>query len=356
MLLMDLDVLLRPLSGARCGEDLSFSEVFDEIQEARRFDDPSLSQGEWVTQLKEADWPRVAQLCTQVLTTRSKDIRLVVWLTEALAKMHGLAGLADGYRLLARYCEAFWDDIHPLPDDGDQELRIGNLDWLLSQSSRIIREIPLTDSPRGIFSMGDLEFARNLGSALERSSGDASQMMRDARVTQVEFDVARRDTPTEFFTRGVAEGKSARQALDELERIVDVRLGMEGPGFGGARGALEAVQETLLRFAGEAGAAMSPLPAMQNAQTIADPVAAGAPRQSPGGVQTRADALAQLKQVAEFFRRTEPHSPVAYLADKAACWGEMPLHEWLRTVVKDDVALAHVEELLGVVRAGSTAT
>lgn len=350
---MDLDVLLRPLSGVRCGEDLSFSDVFDEIQEARRFDDPSLSQGEWVTQLKEADWPRVARLCSQVLATRSKDIRLVVWLTEALAKTRGLAGLADGYRLLARFCEMFWEEIHPLPDDNDQELRIGNLDWLLSQSSRIIREIPLTDSSRGIFSMADLEFARNLGSALERNPGDVSLMTRDARVTQAAFDAARRDTPTEFFTRSVTEGKSAQLALDELERVIDARLGLEGPGFGGARNALESVVETLSRFAGENGAAISPLPAVQSARTVAGP-AGVAPRQLPGGIQTRADALAQLKHVAEFFRRTEPHSPVAYLADKAACWGEMPLHEWLRTVLKDEGALAHVEELLGVLRADST--
>ena len=67
-----------------------------------------------------------------------------------------------------------------------------------------------------------------------------------------------------------------------------------------------------------------------------------------GPIQSRAQALAQLTAVAEFFRRTEPHSPVAYLADKAARWGEMSLHEWLRTVVKDDGALSHVEELLGV--------
>ncbi|NMG76333.1 type VI secretion system protein TssA [Aromatoleum diolicum] len=353
---MDLDGLLRPLSGACCGEDLSFSEVFDEIQEARRFDDPSLSQGEWVTQLKEADWPRVARLCMQVLATRSKDIRLVVWLTEALAKTRGLAGLADGYRLLTRYCEAFWQDIHPLPDDGDQELRIGNLDWLLSQSSRIIYEIPLTDSPRGNFSMADLAFARNLGSALERNPADASLMLRDARVTLAEFDAARRDTPAQFFTRGVTDGKSAQQALAELERIIDVRLGMEGPGFGGARDALESVLEVLMHFAGEAGAAMSPLSFVQSAPTIAGPTAGAAPVQSSGGIQTRADALVQLKQVAEFFRRTEPHSPIAYLADKAARWGDMPLHEWLRTVVKDEGALAHVEELLGVVRVDSTNT
>jgi len=67
-----------------------------------------------------------------------------------------------------------------------------------------------------------------------------------------------------------------------------------------------------------------------------------------GPMQSRAHALAQLRAVADFFRRTEPHSPVAYLADKAAHWGEQPLHVWLRAVVKDDAAFAQFEDLLGL--------
>jgi type VI secretion system protein ImpA len=67
-----------------------------------------------------------------------------------------------------------------------------------------------------------------------------------------------------------------------------------------------------------------------------------------GPIQNRAQALAQLRLVADFFRRTEPHSPVAYLADKAANWGEQPLHLWLRAVVKDDATLGRLEEMLGV--------
>ena len=57
--------------------------------------------------------------------------------------------------------------------------------------------------------------------------------------------------------------------------------------------------------------------------------------------------MQQLRLVADFFRRTEPHSPVAYLADKAASWGDMPLHLWLRSVIRDPGAIAGVEELLG---------
>jgi type VI secretion system protein ImpA len=69
---------------------------------------------------------------------------------------------------------------------------------------------------------------------------------------------------------------------------------------------------------------------------------------SGGPPQSRTQALAQLREVAAFFRRTEPHSPVAYLAEKAAHWGEQPLHVWLRSVVKDEASFAHIEEILGV--------
>jgi type VI secretion system protein ImpA len=43
-------------------------------------------------------------------------------------------------------------------------------------------------------------------------------------------------------------------------------------------------------------------------------------------------------------------APVAYLAEKAADWGTTPLDAWLRAVVKDQGALAHVGELFGVER------
>ena len=55
-----------------------------------------------------------------------------------------------------------------------------------------------------------------------------------------------------------------------------------------------------------------------------------------------------FRSVAQYFRQTEPHSPVSYFADKAADAGEQSLHQWLRSVVKDAGSLAHIEELLGV--------
>ena len=128
--------------------------------------------------------------------------------------------------------------------------------------------------------------------------------------------------------------------------MVDAHLGADGPAFGGARKALEDALDSVERFARDGGAA-SGISADDSSSVSAGGTPPGdSTRGNP--LQTRAQALRQLRSVAEFFRSTEPHSPVAYLADKAAQWGEMPLHAWLRVVLKDPGALAHVEELLGV--------
>jgi len=89
-----------------CGEDMIYSSEFDEIQEARRFDDPSLSQGEWITTVKEADWNAVIRMCQHLLATRSKDLRLAAWMTEAKGKTRGLDGLTEGYEVLAGLCDS----------------------------------------------------------------------------------------------------------------------------------------------------------------------------------------------------------------------------------------------------------
>ena len=64
--------------------------------------------------------------------------------------------------------------------------------------------------------------------------------------------------------------------------------------------------------------------------------------------QDRADAIRRLAAVAEYFRRTEPHSPIAYLVQRAVRWGEMPLEEWLRDVIHDENVLGQLRETLGL--------
>lgn len=346
---MELDVLLAPLAGdAPSGADLSFSSDYDTIREARRADDPTLAQGEWVTDLKSADWPLVARRCGELLGAQSKDLQLAVWWTEAQGRLRGFAGLADGYRLVAGLCDGFWDSLHPQIEDGDLEQRIGTLSWLLTHSMAWMRELPLTQAPQGRFGLADFESAR-------AHRGDEQDS-----VPLATLEAARRASPHGFFVQLVEAVAGCRSAFAALEQAVDARLGMDGPSFTAARDQLGRVEDMVHRFAREAGVLLDG-DGVENAVASTDaapscgalgvdatqPAGATAPAAS-GAIGNRKEAIAQLRRVAEFFRRTEPHSPVAYLADKAASWGEMPLHVWLKRVIKDDSTLTQMQELLDI--------
>lgn len=293
--MLDIERILQPIEGAApAGEDIAFSSEIDEIARARVSDDPSLDQGAWETELREADWGFVARRSAALVEKRSKDLRLAVWMAEAGAITGGLRGLADGLQVVAGLCERFWDGLHPQPDENGHELRAGNLAWIAARIPQLLSTVAPAQEAEAL-----------------------RQQLRDAA--------------------------GCTQAILQLERVTDERFGTEGPGFTAAKAAMAALEKSIGIAARASGAVEE--------EEGAGAVQLAAPARYAsltGAVQSREQALAQLRTIAEFFRRTEPHSPVAYLADKAAEWGAQPLHEWLRSVIKDPASFAHVEELLGV--------
>ncbi len=349
---MQADDLLAPIAGpSPCGEDMSFSIEFDQIAEMRREDDPTLDQGEWVTTLKVADWPGVAKACTKLLQQRTKDLRLSMWLTEAWAKTQGYEGMAEGLRLCAQLSENHWPDLHPQADDGDQEQRIGNLSWLLQRVVSLADTRPITQGRQGeAYALRDLHAARQASGQPARSGHDAHQASSDGAITLEQFNRAAKETPAPQWLSQLQAVQNCQTQLLALQQVIDGHLGANGPGFVQAKEALAHACHEIERLAREAGAIAQPArhdEAPQGA-TAWHRVARTPPAQGGNGpLRSRAQALSQLQEVADFFRRTEPHSPVAYLAEKAVKWGEMPLHEWLGKVVKDPASMAHLQELLG---------
>jgi type VI secretion system protein ImpA len=341
--MLDIDQLLVPISVTQVsGEDLSFSSDLDHIAHARREDDPALEQGEWKTALKSADWPFVATHCEQLIRSRSKDLRLAVWLAEAHAKTRHFRGLGDGYTLLAGLCERFWDSLYPAPEEGDHELRIGNLFWLLSRSPQLVKEIPVTED--GTVALADFDAARLRAAHAtpEVDNNNPWGKQVEANGPDIdELDARRRQNSAAFNATLLADAQYCLASLQTLERVVDKRLGADGPGFAPAR---EALQHAI-DFIGLLAPVADTIETSSNPDAGARPVRAV--ERSDGTIASRQQAIDQLRRVAEYFRRAEPHSPVAYLADKAAAWGAMPLHEWLRSVVHDRAQLALLDELLG---------
>ena len=332
------DQLLIPIrDDLPAGADLSFSPELDAIKLAQKSDDASLDQGEWVTELKEADWDFVVKKCTSLLQTKTKDLKLAVYLAEAGAKKYRMRGLAEGLLVLAGLFDKFWDQgLFPESDGDDHDQRIGNLAWILVRIPALLREMPVTDGNNSKYTLIDFEKAR------KNPNGDPKL---------TDLDNAKRANSVLFRTAFAADAQYCMDALRALEKAADERLGRDSPGFAAARDAVETMirlmPATAQSASGTDAPAASVLVTTDNEQGMpyTGEVAHVGP---PGAIHTRHQALEQLRKVADFFRRTEPHSPVSYFADKAADAGDQDLAAFLRSVVKDPASMAHIEELLGI--------
>ena len=368
--LLDFDRLLSPVSEDRpSGESLQYSGLFDEIREARRADDV-LEQGDWKRELKVADWDEAAALATDALLTKTKDLQVAAWLAEALTMLQGFAGARDGLKLMKGLHSQFWETCYPEIDEGDMEGRANVLSFLDRQVALSLRKAPLTRAPGMNFSWLEWNESRAFdipesitGPLDADSQSRLSELKRQAveenKTAGEDFRKAKGSTPKVFYEDA---SKALAQAWDEfqgLDRVMDEEFGRQTPGLGELKKAIEEVRRVVDGILKEKRALEPDAKAAGGAPAAAEEGGAEAGGAvvyrvaGPSGpIRSRGEALARLGEVAEFFRQTEPHSPVSYLVQRAITWGQMPLETWLADVIKDTGVLEGIKETLGIRPAG----
>ncbi len=374
---IDLEALLAPIPGDNpAGENLRYDGTYDLIKEARRADE-ALAQGEWERELKVAEWPKVIEIATQALAKKAKDLQVGAWLAEALVKNDQLdrfAGLRDGLKLIRQLQELFWDhlfpEIDPEDDEGPLRARANVLEALDNWLAVAIKEVPLTNSAMGLKysylqweGSKQFEIPENLealsAEEQERANELKARVAAEGKITSEDWRKAYRTTPRAFYEERYQLLNECWEEVKALDRTMDDRLGRETPGLKALQKSLDEIRSLVERLVKEKRIA-EPYPeevatAEGASEAGAEVTLAGegaALSVSTGPVRSRKEALKRLAEVAEYFRRTEPHSPVSYLVQRAINWGNMPLEVWLRDVIKDDNVLNQLRETLGI-KAGS---
>ena len=124
MTAIDVEKLLQPLSDkSPCGDDLEYDTAFQELERAATIDSGA-AMLEDDSDPEPPKWPEVAGMA-EALLTRTKDLRVGMYLAQARLNTHGVVGLADGVALIKGFLTTYWDDVHPPLDaedrDGDTE-------------------------------------------------------------------------------------------------------------------------------------------------------------------------------------------------------------------------------------------
>lgn len=365
---VDVAALVEPLgSGDGAGEDLrldySPSSVYQKLRDARaeaRADERARdSEGEGEGAPVEG-WRQVRRLAVDALTSSTKDFEIAAWLTEALVRQDGLAGLASGARVLAGLLEHHWDAGFPQPDEDGLEGRSAPLGGLAGGDTdgtvmQALRRAPLFRRPSG----EGLSIYQYEASA--DTAGISDETRREQRFSQGVIPLETVETEAKFDRPGLramaALAVETRAAWQLFQDQLDARFGYDAPPTRRVAEVLDRMAEvaTLLGGAPEDSGAL-PMEASAESGAASAPgqpqaaAAAGSAMFVPGagGLANREQALRTLEQLAEFFQKTEPHSFLAYTLTDAARRGRMSLPDLLAEVLQDETARTSMLTALGI--------
>jgi len=354
----DIAPMLQPISDAQpSGANLRLQAgdtTFDQLKELRRESDPRTDPG---GETKHADWRGVVKLCDQVLREKTKDLELAAGLTQGLLYSDGWPGLQAGLDLLTGLVTGFWETVHPGWDEGEiiTAIRARPLSWLGSSQDFLLaaKRVPLTapigDRPRSWF---DYEQSRRVDEANAKADRTIVQELLDAGlITGEQWRASLAATPLDRLDGVIADLAACQVALQALEAACNERFGDDAPYLLDLRNVLDDCQDYLVKFkAGQidtsdgadlAGGTAAGAAAVQSAAAATS----GGPA---GPITSRDEAFRRLREVADFLRRTEPHSPVSSLIDRAVRWGNMSFEDLFRDVVQSPDARGEVGKILGL--------
>lgn len=360
----DLSALLEPTAAEPpCGPALRYDPAYVLLRRSREEDDPSLPMREWERPLKKADWRAVARDC-ETLIKRSKDLQLVSWLTDAWLRQHQVQGFSAGIDLMAGLVERYWDGLHPLVEDGDNEARIAVFVWMNENLPVTLRlQVPLVAIPDGRPPFLNLaQWERVVMPPPGRDDPGEEGFTREQLLGLVDSNGVR------WLTRLEADLAAAREKWDALVRAVDERLAGDSPSLGKVGETLARMQRACVGLLDGRGAA-APVPDVPAAapapvpheEFAAPPHTEEEPTMSAetesntpamalpaGPITSRQEAYRMLEAAATFLQRTEPHSPTPYLVKRAIAWGQLSLPDLMQEVMREEGDLGRFFSMLGI--------
>lgn len=370
----DLEAILAAIPGDQpvgtdLREDYTPTSVYFRLRDARadardaeRQADSPDRQGEGGgDEALQGKWRPVATLAAGALKESTKDLEIATWLTEALVRTAGLEGLKAGAAVIGGLVERYWDGVFPLPEEGDIEFRVAAVAGLSGQGAdgtlmQPLRKLPLFTRPDGSpFCLWQYQSSLEL-------SGILDPERREQRIAAgvVPFEAVENEARAAGKAHWSAQRTmlvDAMTAWEAMGRVLDEKAGPASPSGIRVRDALQLMLDTCNRFAPAEGEAEGE-PASAGGQTAvvavgAASVAATATPGAPlvnGPIAGREQALRQLGEIAEWFKRNEPNSPIGYTLDEAVRRARMAWPELVAELIADEGSRSALLTSLGLKR------
>lgn len=331
---MEFADLLKTLAPSLpCGEDLEYDPEFLQLQQAA-VGKSEQQFGATIIPAQPPDWRNVEKLALGLLE-RTRDLRVIAYLSQAWTEMRGLPGYAEGISLAASTLEHYWDDVHPRLDVYGEEDPMPRMNALASLGdpqgcARSARSACLLDDMHGRLSLRDAE------SLLEGSKTETDYPGGRPRLTEGLRQAWLLPEPA------VLAVSDAAAALRRIQEHVTTRLGAAwSPDYTGVLRSLDTIQRVWSDMDSGTGTvqeavAHAAAPDQSDAAAMApDRAPAAAPtvvRWQEAQITSREEAAAMLAKVCAYFETHEPSHPAPVLIRRVQQLIPLSFHEILRNL------------------------
>ncbi|WP_282176041.1 type VI secretion system protein TssA [Vibrio nereis] len=298
-------------------------------------------------------WSDFIEKIPELLAKEAKDLEYVAWYIEALTRTGGFRGLGNGFKIACLLIDSFWDELYPSPDEDGVDTRIAPLIGLNGVDSdgtllMPISCIPLTEALNGkSYSLWEYEQALDID-RLEQDK--RQQKIASGGISLKDVTEAVNSSSSDYYSSLYIDMKFALEQFEELSDLMDKVCGTAVPTSRIAKklkaclGAVDYLAKDkllLLKKDEEESNLLEPTPEVNSNTSESEHL----------GVilNSRSDAIKNLKLIADFFKRTEPHSPMAYGIEQVIRWSAMPLPDLLEELISDGDAREGYFRLVGIV-------
>lgn len=362
----EINTLLSPIDGDNpCGVDLREISSADyqtlkdarraiaSLMRARKFDNDS--DGEI-----NGHWQTIYKLAPQVIKDQSKDLEVAAWFTEASLKLKGYSGLRDAFALNEGLVDQYFDDIYPLPDEDGIETRVYPLIGLNGEDGSGTLILPLKNV--ALSEDYDIPFTFNLYSRCIEAEQIADPDAKRQRIEDIGLSLESihnqvNASSTSFYQTLIEDLEACLEHFNNMTNMLDTKCGLaDSPPSSAIKKSLVAVLDALkILTKDKLAAPQESSSATEETHTVNQNEMRSAPSStaahspvSVGAINSRSEALNQLLLVANYFRQTEPHSPLCGALERVVEWGNMSLQELMMVLIPDASARANYTQLTGI--------
>lgn len=350
--------LIAPISaeqptGIDTREDISPTSLYQQIRDARVLarnnERSNLAAGESYY-FSYPEWAIILDKAPQLLAEQSKDLEIIAWYIEALTRHHSFLGLAVGFQLAAEIIKNFGGDVYPLADEdgiATQLSALSGLNGFGAEGTLIgpIKSIVITqgDAP-GPLAAWQCEQAFEI--ARIKDEDRRNSRLKQGGVSKEDMEQVVAQTETAFLQKTLNEMQAAIASFDAFQTVLDEFAKSDPQPTGKIKESLAGCKQTLVYLAGPR--LEQPTSKEDGKAEQSQATATTAESALSSVIGNRAQAIKQLAKIAEFFRQTEPHSPISYSIEQAIRWSDLPLTELIKELIPDDPARDKFKNLSGI--------